>query len=59
MVVARELDPLVAFSERFDLPLPYRPSGSHNGGATVPLVFGGRIFEEAARASGASRTASL
>jgi len=46
------LDPLVAFSKRAGLPLPRLPAGLRTGDATLPLVYGARIWEEAARASG-------
>jgi AraC-like DNA-binding protein len=52
LVVARELDPLVAFSKRAGIPLPRLPDRLRAGAATLPLVYGGRLWEEAARASG-------
>jgi AraC-like DNA-binding protein len=50
--VARALDPLVGFGERVGLPLPRLPAGLRTGDETLPLAYGGWIWEEAARASG-------
>ena len=52
LVVTRALDPLVAFFNRVGLPLPHLPAGLRTGDTMLPLVCGGRIWEEAARTTG-------
>ena len=52
LVLARALDPLVAFCDRVGLPPPHLPAGLRTGGATLPLVCAGFIWEETAFAAG-------